>query len=122
MLALADVAYLITAEIRLTRRADPPLDSLEKYRGQFIRRAKSGKCTHRPCLGVREFDAHFAYVEDPSSVPLCTDEWPTEDLGLMLYDVFDPRERDSGYDVAPMPVFFHAKNRSGQARLPPRES
>src|SRR3954451_15557454 len=101
MLALADVEYLITAEIRLTRRAEPPRDSLEKYRGQFIRRARAGKCTHRPCPGVREFDAHFEYVDDPASVRLCADEWPKEDLGLMLYDVFDPRQRDSGRDVSP---------------------
>jgi CRISPR-associated protein Cas5d len=109
MLALADVAYLITAEIRLTRRAEPPRDSLEKYRGQFVRRAKAGKCTHRPCLGVREFDAFFEHVEDPASVPLCSDEWGREDLGLMLYDVFDPRQRDSGRDAAPQSVFFRAR-------------
>ncbi len=109
MLALADVEYLITAEIRLTRRAEPPRDSLEKYRGQFIRRAQAGKCTHRPCLGVREFDCHFAHVADPSSVRLCADEWTKEDLGLMLYDVFDPRERESGDSVAPVPVFFRAR-------------
>lgn len=109
MLALAGVEYLITAEVCLTGRADPPRDSLEKYRGQFVRRAKAGKCTHRPCLGVREFDAHFAHVEDQAEVALCADEWPREDLGLMLYDVFDPRERHSGRDVAPTPVFFHAK-------------
>lgn len=109
MLALADVEYLITAEVRLTRRAEPPRDSLEKYRGQFVRRARAGKCTHRPCLGVREFDGFFEYVEDPASVRLCAEEWPGEDLGLMLYDVFDPRQRDSGRDVAPAPVFFHAR-------------
>lgn len=109
MLALSDVEYLITAEIRLTRRADRPGDSLEKYRGQFRRRARVGKCTHRPCLGVREFDCHFRYVEDPTSVKLCADEWPKEDLGLMLYDVFDPRQRDTGYNVAPVPVFFRAR-------------
>lgn len=109
MLALADVEYLITAEIRLTRRAEPPRDSLAKYRGQFLRRAQAGKCTHRPCLGVREFDCHFADVEDPSAVKLCAETWPEEDLGLMLYDVFDPRQRDSGFNVAPVPVFFHAR-------------
>ena len=109
MLALADVEYVITAEIRLTHRAEPPRDSLEKYRGQFVRRARVGKCTHRPCLGVREFDAHFAYVEDPSSVALCAGEWAKEDLGLMLYDVFDPRQRDSGRDVAPRAVYFRAE-------------
>jgi CRISPR-associated protein Cas5d len=36
MLALADVEYLITAEIRLSRRVEPPRDSLEKYKGLFI--------------------------------------------------------------------------------------
>ncbi len=110
MLALADVEYLISAEIRLTDRADPPGDSPEKYRGQFARRARAGKCTHRPCLGMREFDAHFEFVEDRRSVVLGVDQWAeAEDLGLMLYDVFDPRLRRSGRDVAPVPVFFHAK-------------
>jgi CRISPR-associated protein Cas5d len=108
MLALADVEYLITAEIRLTARADPQRDSLEKYRGQFMRRAQAGKCMHRPCLGVREFDAHFALVTEPSTVRLCGNEWPKEDLGLMLYDVFDPLKRHTGQNVSPAPVFFRA--------------
>ena len=43
MLALADVEYLITAEIRLTERADPRRDSLEKYRGLFVNRASEGE-------------------------------------------------------------------------------
>jgi CRISPR-associated protein Cas5d len=110
MLALADVEYIVTAEIRLTRRAEPPRDSLEKYRGQFVRRAQAGKCHSRPCLGMREFDAFFTYVPDPSAVALGTHEWPaTEDVGLMLYDVFHPDERESGRSVRPNPVFFQAK-------------
>ncbi|MHC5544302.1 type I-E CRISPR-associated protein Cas5/CasD, partial [Singulisphaera rosea] len=109
MLALADVEYLITAEIRLTKRAEPPRDSVEKYRSMFIRRAVSGKCYHRPYLGMREFDANFTYVPDPTSVPLCSAQWSDEDLGLMLYDLFDPRERESGRSVPPNPVFFHAR-------------
>lgn len=109
MLALADVEYLITAEIRLTHRAEPPRDSLDKYKGLFTRRAQSGKCYSRPYLGCREFDAHFAHVADPSTVALCAAEWPKEDLGLMLYDVFDPRDRVSGRSARPIPVFFHAQ-------------
>lgn len=109
MLALADVAYVITAEIRLTRRAAPPGDNLEKYYDLFTYRADRGKCHHRPYLGCREFDAHFEHVADPSAVPLCAAEWPSEDLGLMLYDVFDPSARASGDPVRPAPVFFHAK-------------
>jgi len=108
MLALADVAYLITAEIRLTRRADPARDNLGKYRDLFAHRATRGKCHHRPSLGVREFDAHFSYVPDPSAVALCASDWPREDLGLMLYDVFDPRDRDTGQSARPAPVFFYA--------------
>ncbi len=110
MLALSGVEYLITSEIRLTDRAEPPRDFIEKYRGQFVRRAKAGKCTHRPCLGVREFDAFFEHVEDPAAVRLGVEDWAaTEDLGLMLYDVFDPTLRGSGRDVAPASVFFHAR-------------
>jgi CRISPR-associated protein Cas5d len=112
MLALADVEYLITAEIRLTRRADPPRDNLDKYHDLFVHRATRGKCFHRPYLGCREFDAHFAYEPDPSTVTLGIDNSPRqEDFGLMLYDVFDPRDRDSGDSARPSPVFFEAKLR-----------
>jgi CRISPR-associated protein Cas5d len=110
MLALAGVEYLITAEIRLSRRAEPPRDNLDKYHDLFVHRATRGKCFHRPYLGCREFDAHFAYVPDPSTVQLGVEEWAKqEDLGLMLYDVFDPRDRDSGDSARPSPVFFEAK-------------
>jgi CRISPR-associated protein Cas5d len=113
MLALADVEYLITAEIRLTQAARPPGDNLDKYRDLFAHRAARGKCHHHPYLGCREFDAHFAYVPDPSAVPLCPD-WPAEDLGLMLYDVFDPRDRDTGRPARPSPVFFEARVRDAR--------
>ena len=104
MLALADVEYVITAQIRLTKRAEPPRDNVAKYREMFATRASRGKCSHRPYLGCREFDAHFDWVDDPETVALC--DWSHEDLGLMLYDVFDPRQRDSGFPVRPSPVFF----------------
>ncbi len=114
MLALADVEYLITAEIRLTDRAEPPRDNLGKYRDLFAYRASRGKCHHRPSLGCREFDAHFDFVPDPSAVSLCDDLWRHEDLGLMLYDVFDPRDRHTGWPVRPSPVFFHAQVRDAR--------
>src|SRR5204863_146607 len=83
---------------RLTDRAQPPRDSLAKYARLFEGRARSGKCFHRPYLGCREFDANFEWVDDPDTVPLGVDEWPRagEDLGLMLYDVFDPARRTTG--------------------------
>jgi len=106
MLALADVEYLISAEIRLTDRAEPPRDNLEKYRARFIDRASKGKCFQRPYLGCREFAADFEHISDPSAVILLGDGWRGEDLGMMLYDVFDPLRRNSGKPVKPDPVFF----------------
>jgi CRISPR-associated protein Cas5d len=114
MLALADVEYLISAEIRLTDRAEPPRDSPEKYRGLFSHRASKGKCFHRPYLGCREFAADFELVTDPSTVAVRGEQWPDENLGLMLYDVFDPRLRSKGVGVRPEPVFFNATVRQGR--------
>ncbi len=109
MLALADVDYVIAAEIRLTDRAEPPRDNLPKYARLIEGRARAGKCFHRPYLGCREFDAHFDWVDEPEAVPLCAAAWPVEDLGLMLYDVFDPARRTTGAPVRPDPVFFRAR-------------
>jgi CRISPR-associated protein Cas5d len=107
MLALANVSYLITAEIRLTSLAQPPRDSLDKYRDLFMSRAARGKCFQRPYLGCREFAADFEYVEAPADIALGVSEWPTEEhLGMMLYDVFDPRRRTTGIPLRPEPVFF----------------
>ena len=107
MLALADVGYLVTAEVRLTSLAEPPRDSLEKYRDLFTSRAARGKCFQRPYLGCREFAADFEFVEDPADVALGVSEWAKEEnLGVMLYDVFDPRRRTTGVPVRPEPVFF----------------
>ena len=113
MLALAGVEYLITAEVRLTDRAQPPRDSLPKYGRLIEGRARTGKCFHRPYLGCREFDAHFDWVDDPASVPLASAAWPSEDLGLMLYDVFDPAHRTTGLPARPGSVYFHAKIENG---------
>jgi CRISPR-associated protein Cas5d len=114
MLALSEVEYLVTAEIRLTDRAQPPRDSLMKYRDSFEDRASKGKCFHRPYLGCREFAADFEFVRDTSTVQVRPELWPEEDLGLMLYDVFDPRLRSSGVSVRAEPVFFHARVRDAR--------
>ncbi len=105
MLALQDVEYLITAEVRTTPLANRPEDTLAKYLGEIERRARQGKCFHRPGLGMREFAADFEWVDgDPDAAltrraaELCQcPEQFNEDLGLMLYDVFDPRERSAGF-------------------------
>lgn len=111
-LALGDVEYLVTAEVRLSRLAKPPKDNVPKYWEEVRRRAAKGKCYHRPSLGCREFAADFETEEDATAAltrrtaALGTtpeQSWSEEDLGLVLYDVFDPLERDAGfawYDAA----------------------
>ena len=112
MLALADVEYLITAEVRLTRRGQQPAANLGKYLDEVRRRAQKGKCCHRPALGCREFVADFDWVEPEALdlVPLA--KWEQEDLGLMLYDVFDHERREvvtvEEPHVRPGAMFFRA--------------
>jgi len=107
MLALQDVEYLITAEVRVTPLANRPEDKLEKYLAEIERRARSGKCFYRPGLGMREFAADFEWEPDADealqrriSELAASDESVapiTEDIGLMLYDVFDHQERAEGF-------------------------
>ncbi len=104
MLALADVEYVFTAEVRLTRKADRKTDNVPKYVDQVMSRAAKGKCAHRPAFGCREFAANFELAEEPPTVA----NGLSEDLGLMLYDVFDPTNRKTDRNVAPKPVFFDA--------------
>lgn len=95
MLALRDVEYIITAEIRLSKLGEHCNQNRQKYLDEFNRRARAGKCFHRPSLGVREFAADFALVEDLNEFSPEMN-W-TEDLGLMLYDVFSYEERAVGF-------------------------
>lgn len=104
MLALQDVEYLITAEVRVTPLANRPEDKLEKYLDEIERRARAGKCFHRPGLGMREFAADFEWEPDADAAQArrTTElgriaEPFNEDLGLMLYDVFDHEERALGF-------------------------
>jgi CRISPR-associated protein Cas5d len=105
MLALQDVEYLISAEVRVTPLANRPEDSLAKYLGEIERRARSGKCFHRPGLGMREFAADFEWEAEDADAALARrsaelGQAPgqfNDDLGLMLYDVFDHHERAEGF-------------------------
>lgn len=95
MLALRDVEYVISAEIRLSEIGRRGGNVITKYTEEAKRRIKSGKCFHRPALGVREFAADFDLVENLDN---CKSEinW-TESLGLVLYDVFAPSTRAAGF-------------------------
>ena len=99
MLALEDVEYLVTAEVRLSDLADRSRCNIPKYLEQIRRRASSGKCFYRPYLGVREFAANFEFVEDADAAFVSSEAEPIpyEPLGLMLYDVFDWRQFQKGF-------------------------
>jgi CRISPR-associated protein Cas5d len=115
MLALVDVEYVFTAEVRLSAQHDPRRDNLPKYVEQVLSRAAKGKCAHRPALGCREFVADFELVDNP---PVLANGL-TEDLGVMLYDVFDPADRANQRNVAPRPVFFRARVVAGRMECHP---
>lgn len=104
MLGLQDVEYLITAEVRLTEIGRKSGELIQKYLAEIERRARGGKCYHRPCLGVREFAADFGWEDDaPAALVRRANElgadWRgyNEDLGLVLYDVFAPEARTHGF-------------------------
>lgn len=94
MLALQDVEYVISAEVRTSMIDKGSGNALPKYFREIQGRASVGKCFHRPGLGMREFAANFEWVDQPDAIP--TVKW-TEDLGLMLYDVFDHQQRAKGF-------------------------
>lgn len=91
---LVQPAYVIEAHFVLTPRADAS-DSEGKHLDIFNRRAARGQCFHQPCLGTREFAAHFALIEPGAPLPARAPEAETaelgfgtpRDLGFMLWDI-----------------------------------
>ncbi len=85
---LVDVNYLIEAHFELTAKAAAE-DTPAKHVSMFNRRAATGQCFHRPCLGTREFVADFELV--PEDAPPPASELPPDqrdrDLGWMLHDL-----------------------------------
>ncbi len=89
------------------------------YDSQFVRRASCGKCFYQPAFGCREFVAFFRYV--PASERLSPPVDYNQDLGWMLYDVFDLRKRQ-GSDAPPFITVFRAQVIHGVLEVPPFES
>lgn len=84
---LCDVAYVIEAHFEMTERAGPD-DSVGKHLDIFNRRARKGQCFHMPCMGVREFPAHFSLLSDDAPFPEPHASLAGErDLGWMLHDI-----------------------------------
>jgi CRISPR-associated protein Cas5d len=104
---LVNVAYVISARFEMTGKAGAE-DNPGKHLDTFNRRARKGQCFHQPCLGTREFPAHFALVEPDAPLPAAIDE--TRDLGFMLWDIDHAGDRSS--------LFFRAKLENGVMRVP----
>lgn len=104
---LRDVAYVIEAHFELTERAEAD-DTEAKHLSIFNRRAAKGQCFHRPCLGVREFPADFALVEDVMPESRLSPGQRNRDLGWMLHDI--------DYPNGMTPRFFRAVMKDGVRR------
>lgn len=101
-------AYVIEAHFELTVRAGPD-ENKGKHLEIFNRRAARGQCFHQPCLGTREFTAHFELLDPTEPLPQAITD--SRDLGLMLYDIdHDAPGRSS--------MFFRAKMENGVLSIP----
>lgn len=115
---LISPAYVIEAHFELTARADAD-DTEGKHLDIFNRRAARGQCFHQPCLGTREFAAHFALVPPGAPLPPRNPGAQTadlgfgsaRDLGLMLWDI------DHSAPGRPS-MFFRARLKDGVLDVP----
>lgn len=110
--------YVIEAHFTLTAKAGPD-DNEGKHLDIFNRRAARGQCFHQPCLGTREFAAHFALIAPDAPMPARNPEAETadlgfgapRDLGFMLWDIdHAARGRPS--------LFFRASLSDGVIEVP----
>lgn len=85
---LINVEYVIEAHFEMTGKAEES-DTPAKHASMFNRRAASGQCFHRPCLGTREFAADFSLIaaDEPTPESELKDEQRNRDLGWMLHDI-----------------------------------
>jgi CRISPR-associated protein Cas5d len=110
-MALRDVHYRLQAEILPWPGHEGKQTSLE---AQFRRRAEKGKCFYQPALGCREMIAFFKLAEPKNEQrPIALDQ----DLGLMLYDVFDLSRPGTAHDL-PAVSLFRAEMRGGVVLVP----
>lgn len=103
-IALINVAYVIEAHFDMTPKAGES-DNSAKHLEMFKRRAASGQCFHRPCLGCREFAADFALIEDALPASRLPKAERDRDLGWMHYDIDHQRDRAA--------MFFRARIENG---------
>ncbi len=111
---LREVAYVIEAHFTLSG-AETPENTPAKHISMFNRRAQKGQCFQQPCLGTREFPAHFAWLD-----PDRTESFPAtelrgdeadKDFAWMLHDIDFAHEHTS--------CFFRARMKGGIIAVPP---
>lgn len=109
---LKDVGYVIEAHAVLTPQAGES-DNITKHIEMFKRRASKGQCFQQPCMGVREFPADFALIDDNDPLPESglTENERNRDLGWMLHDI--------DFDHGNTPRFFRAEMKNGIIEVPP---
>ena len=109
-MVLAEVAYVVHAHAE----AFPGVgDDHAKHRHQLRERVAAGQCHERPYLGCREFAADFA---PPGAADQPVD-W-TEDMGLMLQEVYPAAARPDRRGGRAEPRFFRARVEHGRLVVP----
>lgn len=111
---LQDVRYRVYASIV---RREECKHSLEQLYQQAFRRIQNGKCFFQPSLGCREFVAYFE-ESNHEKPPIAH----TQDLGFMLYDVFDLNKIEPLIKSKPYISVFHAKLEKGVIVVPDYDS
>lgn len=121
-MALRDVEYLIHARIVPWPGFDTP-NRRAALDDQFHRRASQGKCFTQPAFGCREFPAYFDYAGCADTLPPFENpaRIPDQDLGWMLYDVFD-LSRPGAPDSPPAISVFRARIENGSICVPDFDS
>jgi len=124
-MVLRDVGYVIEARFELIDNTE----TIAKHYNMFKRRAQQGQCFHRPYLGTREFDAHFAWIDDDWPVCELPDEQRGKDMGFMLHDIvytpsdgkdYDTIDGNTGQKLTAEPNFFRARiDEQGVVAVPP---
>lgn len=110
-IVLRDVDYIIEATFHLTDKAGAE-DNEGKHAEMFRRRARNGQCFKQPVLGVREFPAHFALLEDEAELPEIPEDLRGDRrLGWMLHDL--------DFANGATPRFFEAVMHDGVIEVPP---
>ena len=105
-LALRDVCYIIRGQVKVKHGVN---EDPAKFRDQFRRRVKKGRCFATPYLGCREFTAWFSQTEG-NEIP----QEINEELGNMLLRM----EYVAGNSGKATPRFFNAKLENGVLRVP----